>query len=231
MILLASNINPFPFVKTIGLPSPILEYTFDSDDFTDTSGFGHTGYGEGTPTFVAGKGSVGRAVNLNGTSQWFGMPSDPQWDELNGKDFSLAMWVKIPVKNWTANITQIIGTLTMDTTVPAYWWGVTTQSTLSTILPYISATTGEIQPAGIGDIVSANYKLLIMTKVGATYQVYLDNVAGATGTLSPDGNVDNIYSVIVGGFYARHVAMQVDSVRFYDFGLSTEERQAIQDLT
>ena len=102
-----------------GLPSPILEYTFNASDFADTSGNGYTGTGYNSPTFVTGKnGGAEKSCSLDGVNQYFGMPTNVAWEELSGKDFTSATWIKVAAGG-TINGSQYIGNLSDHTRLRA----------------------------------------------------------------------------------------------------------------
>ena len=226
--MIIQNSAPFPLTPD-GLPTPILEYTFNSDDFTDSSGNGYDGTGFNLPTFVTGKDGVGKSVSLDGVDQYFRMPRATAWNDLNGKDFSFTYWMK--VTSFTNN-TQALGNLPPTSTSPLTPYLYFALLSDGSINWYSRIGAGvPIRNTGSVLINDSNFHYIVGRKTGTVFSMYVDDALIGSFDIGTEATTDNTNPITCGAYNNTHSVQLYDSVRFYDYSLSTDEMTALYEGT
>lgn len=201
-------------------------YEFE-DNVNDSSGNDRTATAYNSPSYTTGK--IGsKAISLDGINQYVELPSLADWEELNGKDFTCAIWFKSTDKTTFQFYIGNYGTLTAATPVPNQYWALAINSDGKCRVQVRRDNGAEtVNSIGIADTADGAWHLGVFVKRGLDIELWVDNNNDDTQALSQEGSTTNNEEVRMGVGFARYVDAEFDQLRLYDRALSTDELTAL----
>jgi hypothetical protein len=183
----------------------------------DSSGRGHDGIINGTPTWVSPLVGTGYALQLDGTNNYINVPHHADFSFGTG-DFSLSIWAK--------HIELVTSTLDGDTLISKDYRDYE-MSVYQNKIQFRTETGGIGTGTEIGSLANDVLYHYFAKRESGVMSTWINGVLD--NTLSLTDNIRFTYNITIGGRTGKLLRTNsiIDDVRIYNRALSAAEIQAI----